>query len=242
VNNEVINKVQNVVTHSGGNRCTGGLTATPCKELVEWYQTEFKGSANGFLGGISTVTFDGVVQGWAVDSANPTAKVNVVFYINDTGVGIGTSIGSQTANLDGVVPVSSPAYQHSFSFTLPTQYKNGTTHTIYVYANSASPANVLPAASKTFAAFAPTVAGMNYYNNTVKPALNVCASCHFVDYGEQYRALAFPSPREGGTATNNSLIARPGGLTGHGGGNICGGINGTPCNLFQQWWALEFGP
>lgn len=242
VNNELINKMQNLVTHSGGNRCTAGITATPCKEISDWYQKEFKASANGYLGGISTITFDGTVQGWALDTANPAAKVNVVFYINNSSVGVGTSVGSQMANLDGVVPVSSPAYQHSFSFRLPATYTNGSTNTVFVYVNTATPGNALPSGSKTFAAFSPTVAGMNYYNNTVKPALTICSNCHFVDYAEQYRALAFPSPRDGGTATNNALIQRPGGVVGHGGGNICGGINGTPCNLFQQWWALEFGP
>lgn len=187
------------------------------------------------------MTFDGVVQGWAKDNANPNAKVTVVFHINDTGVGMGTSIGTQTADQNGLVSTSSPAYQHSFAFTLPDVYRNGKPHTVNVYAYTATAANMLPTGSKAYTAYAQTVAGKNYFDTTVKPAaMTSCGNCHIIDYNAQYQALSYPAPFNGGTATNNSLIGHPAGLISHPGGNVCGGVNGNPCSLFQQWWKLEF--
>lgn len=240
-NNELVNKIQNIINHGGANRCSGGITASPCKEITEWWASEFSGGGStggAYLGSLDTVDATGNVAGWASDPANPNAKISVLLYVNDTGSGLGTLVGTVLANQPGVG--TGPSFGHSFTFTLPDAYRNGTSHRLYAYAVAAQSGNLLSNAPKTYTAYAPRAAGMNYFNNTVKPLMSRCMSCHNVDYNIQYYSLLSPAPSQGGTATNNLLINKPSAAVNHGGGNVCGGQNGSPCREFQEWWRLEF--
>jgi hypothetical protein len=240
--NNLINRMQGLIAHTGSNQCLGGIAATPCKEVVEWYQKEFPGapSAAGFSGGIDTVTELGVVYGWAQNVNNPAAIITVLLYANGP-VGAGTPIGSIAANQVGPGGLGTG---HYFAFDLPAAYKNGASHTLHAYATTAVAANLLPLSPKTFVAYTPRAAGMTYYTNTLKPLLvNRCASCHSpidLEYTSKYLDLINPTPAAGGTSLNNTLINKSVGGDGHGGGNICGNKNNSPCAQMQQWWLLEF--
>ncbi len=242
VNNQLINKMQNIVSHSGGtNVCPLGVTTAPCKDVIDWWTFETKQTAGGFLGSLDSAAPFGTVYGWAANLSSPASLVTVYFYHNDTATGLGTLIGSTVANLPGPNNVG-PSVGHYFSFTVPAQFRDGAVHQLYAYAAEAKPENVLPGAPLTYASYNQNPAAKVYFNNTVKPAMTACMSCHTVDYDIFYYALIAPAKYQGGTALNNTLINKPSLTIPHGGGNVCGGKNGSPCNLFQTWWTMEFGP
>lgn len=242
VNNQLINKMQSIIAHSGGtNVCPSGVTATPCKEITEWWSVETKQTASGYLGSIDSALAHGTIYGWAASVANPGAILTVYFYHNDTGVGLGTLIGSATANLAGPNNVG-PSVGHYFNFTVPAQFRDGVVHKLYAYAAEAKPENALPSSGLQYASYNQNPAARTYFNNTVKPAMTACAACHSVEYDLFYYALITPPKYQGGTALNNNIINKPTNTIMHGGGNVCGNKNASPCSLFQTWWTMEFGP
>ena len=90
------------VTHTGGDRCTDGVNAAPCKDLIDWWHVEFGedvGSGQK-LGRITDVTALGKVYGYAFDPADTTQAVTVKFYA-DGDKDTGTAAGSTVANFDG---------------------------------------------------------------------------------------------------------------------------------------------
>lgn len=240
LNNALINRMQGIISHTGGNTCFTGVAQTPCAEVIAWWNTENPGapSGAGFIGGIDLINETGTVYGWAQNVNNPTAAVNVIFY--DGPAGTGTLIGNVTANQVGP---GGPGLNHYFTYDLPAAYRNGTNRTLYAYAASAIAANQLPASPKNYVAYTPRAAGQTYYTNTLRPMLvNRCAGCHSqteLDYQFKYYDLISPTPAAGGTALNNKLINKAAGMA-HNGGNICGNKNTAPCSQIQQWWILEF--
>lgn len=238
-NNDLIKKMQNLVTHTGGNRCLQGINATPCKEIIEWWQTEYKTSAAGIAGSIDSIDALGQVYGWASSISDPN-PITVLFYISDSPTDMGVMVGSVVANLQGPTNIG-PSAGKTFSFVIPEAYRDGRFHYLHAFGGQAAAANLIPGTPKQFGAYVGRQAGRNYYEQTVRPAMmNRCSACHVIDYATQFYSLVRPSPLEGGTATNNQLINKPSGVEVHGGGNICGGQNGSPCSLFQEWWRLEF--
>ncbi len=233
VNNNLINKVQNIITHTGGNFCLpSGIQISPCSEIVAWWQTEFKMGNAGFSGGIDSITATGDVTGSAIDAKNPTAQVSVFFYINGP-VGTGTSLGS----------VLTSGTDHLFTFSVPTAFRDGKPHDLYAYGTAATTNNLLPGAPKTLVAYSQKAVGMTFYNASLLPQLQTkCKNCHQVSYSLHYFSLLKPTPFAGGTATNNELINKASGSVSHGGGNLCGTKNSSPCLEMQTWWAKEFGP
>ncbi len=104
-------------------------------------------------------------------------------------------------------------------------------------------------------------AGLAFYNSNVVPAITGanCDNCHYqANIGPTppqvpYAVFIYNDilPRLGtyvgaGTpaALNSLLISKPTLTNGqtHGGGLQCATANSSPCNVFQQWWAIEFGP
>ena len=114
--------------------------------------------------------------------------------------------------------------------------------TAYIFmAIPAEAINLLPGMPVSYTAYTPSAAGISYFNQNVIPALaNSCAACHSTNLEAQFAGLLTPTPANGGTATNNSLVIKGSGGDGHGGGNVCGGQNGSPCSQFQTWWDIEF--
>jgi hypothetical protein len=240
-NNYLINKLQNFVTHTGGDQCAlSGPLASPCKEVMQWWATEKASAASGIEGNLMVLGGNSL-SGWAIDVANPSGGVNVSIYV-DGAVGSGTLLTTIQANGNNL---NGAGFQqgHSFIYTLPSTYANGTAHTIYAYGNTPSVNSLFPGPAKSLTGFGQSVAGMNYYNNTVKPLLvNKCSRCHIVDYDSQWTYLVSPAPNAGGTATNNTLINKASNTVSHGGGNICGSMSQSPCLEMQTWWHDEFGP
>jgi hypothetical protein len=242
--NGLLDKIRNVQSHGGGNRCTAGLAATPCKELIAWWQFEMgddddqggTAPSAGKGGKIFDVSSLGRVLGWAADQGDQAAQVTVALYL-DGAKGTGTAVGTvkaDKAGADGNTPGD-----HAFQFDLPETARNGKPHKLYAYVDDV----LIGGAAFTFTSYAFTKAGRDYYEANVKGQLAQCAGCHTVSYEQQYYSMIAPSPAQGGTATNNQLINKPSQTNGvsHGGGQRCTSANAAPCTQFQQWWKLEFG-
>lgn len=246
-NNQLINKIRNIVSHAGGNRCPQGLTDTVCNMVRGWWDQEHPtvtptpNPTNLPVGQITSVTNMGKVTGWAADPDSLTSAVTVNFYV-DGPSGTGVQIGSTIANLSGFNGGYSG--NHAFQFFIPVTYRDGTTRTLYAAISDNAMDVALSGSPVSFTAYASTVEGFNYYENTLKPQLTSrCASCHTIGYDQHFSSLLNPPPVSGGTATNNEMINMPNGRhsgNNHPGGNICGTKDGVPCSLIQTWWNLEF--
>jgi len=237
--NGLLRKVRNIDTHGGGDRCRDlGPTTTPCKELMDWWRLEF-GADAGLDGKAQGVTSLGDVTGYAVDTRDESALLTVRIYVDDADGG-GTPAVEGLANASGF----DGGYKgdHAFRLTLPAAARDGKQHTLYLFAVVGGKEEPI-GTGVTYTAWTPKAAGRTYFTNTIQPVLqNRCGTCHPVSYDQQYVSLIAPTPTMGGTALNNELINRANGSDGHPGGNLCGTKNGSPCNLFQTWWGMEFGP
>lgn len=241
--NGFYDKVRNISAHTGGDRCSSNPTASPCLEIMDWWRAEFGDGAGGGgvdapRGKITDVTTLGEVHGYAYDPTDTTMAVTVNLY-GDGPKGSGTLIASVVANQagsDGDTPGN-----HAFIYQLPAAWRDGQSHGLHVYiGDSDEPMATTP---RAYTAYSFSTAGRNFYNANVRTALNSCTGCHTITYEQQFYSLIAPSPALGGTATNNQLINKPAQVNGvrHGGGMRCNGINASPCNVIQQWWAIEFG-
>jgi len=240
VDNKLIRKAQGFDSHTGGNQCILGLTSSPCKELIAWWEAEFGIDPNArYAGRVSYITPLGEVSGWVADSKNLNLAVQVRLFA-DGPAGIGVDLGAVTANRPGSA-VGYPG-DHTFQFTLPAAYRNAAPHTLYAYAIGADGNYALQGIPVAFTAYTPKQAGMNYFNATVRPMLQQrCNACHADPvYIDIYNILIAPPPDKGGTALSNFLINKASATESHGGGNICGNKNSAPCLQMQEWWRLEF--
>jgi hypothetical protein len=257
--NELINKIQGIIGHAGGNRCPGGVTDTVCQVVADWYQQEMAAPApspnptpaptptpppvNGVTGAISVITSTGKVTGYAGDSTDPNKTLGVNFYLDGpSGAGIlltNTPIQANLAGFNGGI-----AGAHAFNYFIPILYRDGISHTLYAYADDNGIETELMGSPYTFTAYTSTIEGFNYYNGTVKPLLDQrCSQCHAFTYDQNFSSLLTPSPANGGSMTNNEMINMPSGSSmgnNHPGGNICGTKDNSPCVEIQMWWDLEF--
>lgn len=113
----------------------------------------------GWLDSVNTT--NGNASGWSFDPDNSSASNTVHFYI-DGPAGSGTYIGQAAADLPR--PDINAAYSisgnHGFEFTIPTQYLDGTQHTIYAYGidiAGGDPNSHLQGSPKTFVPSSPAV-------------------------------------------------------------------------------------
>lgn len=245
-NNDLLNKMRGMDSHSGGDRCgASGPDASPCLEVVQWWEKEFGQGQGGNIPGsplkgkLESIGATGDVAGFALDSTQTAATSTVMIYIDRTAGG-GSADFTLTANQSGAA--GGYPGNHRFAGTLPDAFRDGKDHTANAYVVVNGTATLLQSGTLAYRAWAPTAAGQSYYNATVRPVLQTrCASCHVIQYASQYAALIGPAPNQGGTVTNNDMINFPAGMNNHPGGNLCGTKSGSPCNLIQQWWNLEFG-
>ncbi len=237
-NNDLINKVQGLISHFGNNQCNNGINAPPCSTITDWWQFEFQTQSSGIIGRVEQVSPLGQVIGWTLDTRNPTQTFNAVVYVGGP-VGTGTLVGSYPANQPGL---GGQGAGHYFIFNLPNNLRDGQLRDLYVYGQSAVAANVLQGAPVRFAAYLPRAAAQTYYESTVRPALQTsCGNCHGTpDYNSNYLSLVSPTPAEGATSSTNRLVQKPSGQITHGGGTICANANAGPCALIQEWWRREF--
>jgi len=223
------------------NNCAGQLSTI---ESVEGLETSSQapppssGSTPNLqlVARLDSISSDGKAYGYAQNSRDKAKQIKVLFYVNAP-VGTGTYVGEATAN--GNSPGTYTG--HYFSFQIPAEFANGKSQKLYVYGVSAKPENLILPSPMTFASYTPKAEA--YFNQNIALTTGAdCARCH----GWSYRSLYFgplinPTPFGGGTATNNRLIRKVGGLEGHGGGNFCpGGIDTGICANLQAWWHAEF--
>lgn len=228
----LVKKMRAVTPHSGGNRCQDkGPTGTPCKEVLAWWRLE-NGADAGLAGDLVEVTAAGEVRGFAVNVNDVAAVLSVELRVDGKAVLTLTADGTgEDGGFDGM---------HGFKGMLPAALRDGKERDLSAFVEIGGK-EVQVGATKHFAAYTPRTAGRTYFANTVAPALQgKCASCHSVQYEVQYAALLEKPKFLGGTATDNEMINRPSGAVAHPGGNICGSKSGSPCNLLQQWWTIEF--
>ncbi len=240
--NGMIRKMRALVAHAGSDRCREkGPAATPCKEVMEWWRLEL-GADSGLVGKLVQVTALGDVSGYAVASDDVAEVLSVELHV-DVGVdGPAAMTPVLTLTADQAGEDAGYEGQHAFRGSLPAELRDGKERDLTAWVEKDGKLLQLGAKVR-FAAYAPKDAGKTYYQNTVMPALQGrCGSCHLVSYEQHYGSLINKAPFQGGTAMDNELINRAAGGDAHPGGNICGGKAGTPCNLLQQWWGLEFGP
>ena len=236
-NNKMYNNARGVPPHNNGDFCfnDNNGSVTPCKEIRNWVLMEYPLFTDGYAGRVSYITILGRVRGWALDTADMNAVLDVLVYV-DGPVGTGTLIGTYPANGVGNGVESG----HVFEFDLPNNFRDGRPHSLYIYAVSAEPANILPNMPKTYTAFSGSPDGMTHFTNNLQGQLaNRCGNCHNWTYESSFYSLVNPSPLANGTAASNELINKAAGQ-GHGGGNICGNRNASPCSEMQQWWNIEF--
>lgn len=237
VNNNFINRPQGLNGHT--NNCSAGLLATPCKEIMAWWEAEYGRDTSGrFVGQLEYVSSTGNISGWAVDVDNINSAVQVRVYA-DGAAGTGTLLTTLSANQSGS-PTTYPG-NHAFVYDLPAAYRNAQPHDLYIYIVSGAQNFVLQGTPIRYTAYTPRAAGMQYFQQTVAPLLQSnCGSCHGVDYMYFYYSLLNLPPHLGGTATDNLLINKPSATVTHGGGNRCGNKNSAPCLQIQEWWRREF--
>ncbi len=240
-NNGLIDKVRNLVSHTGGNQCPGGINDTPCKEISAWWVLENGGSTNpppnnglAIRGGIEYNSVNGLLSGFAADPARLNDIATVTFYI-DGAKGVGTMIGSVSANLSSF----DPNYPNrAFNFQLPNMYLDGRSHNIYAYGRTNAVAEIL--LLNTYFVSISYAKSANWSNSAVANNIrNTCNSCHDLDMQTAYDMVANPLKAKGGTSTNNDLYrfaSNAGGV--HGGGNVCNRNN--VCQSIPSYWTQEF--
>lgn len=86
-------------------------------------------------GTFDEITSVGVMRGWTLDRNDSSASTQVHVYLNGQAGQGGTLIGSTTANLPrpDVNQALGVTGNHGFEFSIPSQYRNGTTYSAYVY-------------------------------------------------------------------------------------------------------------
>jgi cytochrome c553 len=225
------------------NYCGGdvGGSVSPCLELVSWMKIEKPSlSVSGIVGSIESVDVFGVVSGYAIDLNNRSTAIQVVAYFNGP-VGTGELIGSFLAN--GAASAGTIQNGHKFTFNLAPQYRPGALRQIYIYAGTAAENNKLPNSPRGYIAHTPTAAGLDYFTQTVSPRITQnCSGCHgndWNDYKRSFSRLVGPDSTTFaiGSATNNSLYSHARGVDHP--VNLCNG-NNSICDLFVNWWNLEF--
>ncbi|HEX5429453.1 MAG TPA: dockerin type I repeat-containing protein, partial [Patescibacteria group bacterium] len=99
-------------------------------------------------------TSDGVVRGWTVDLDSSTSANDVQIFFNGP-VGTGTRVFSGPtsilrADVNSSLGISG---NHGFEFTIPTSYRDGKSHSVYVYGidiNDSTKSTLLTGSPKSF--------------------------------------------------------------------------------------------
>ena len=96
------------------------------------------------VGNLENIDSNGIASGWAYDPDASSQSITVHFYV-DGPPGTGTLVTFISANIlrSDVNATYNIHGSHGFSGSIPTQYKDGKQHTLYVYPiDTASPPNI----------------------------------------------------------------------------------------------------
>lgn len=232
--------------HPGGDRCASSQNI--CDLIVEfgqfWYEDD--GSVAppdpefGFLhvqaiNGASN--FQGLISGWAFNSAQPDEQVMVEIFNGP--METGTLLVTDTANRQGLLPGKTiPPGNHKFAVQIPAaMIDHGNEMDIYAYAVINGERMLIGNAKETYY----SLQDPDFFNQQVAGSVTAgsCGNCH-ASWTLQgvYETMVIPKPSNGGTATNNKFYLAITNANGHSGGNQGAAL----ANLLRQWWEAEFGP
>lgn len=226
--------------HPNNDPCLAGLNSSPCKEVAEWWDVEFKDQAEKAsdrplttIGEIRFVSPDGQVEGWAVDPKNLGSTVSVNIYIGET------LLQSVEANED--IYDNDNDGPHGFSLSLGEAYKNGQNFQLKAKSLISGQEMELASSPYDFAALPKTVQGRTYFDDNLDNLIKANCGCHgnSLSYDYSWIRLATPLSTNNGSATNNRFYDKASGQVQHQGGNSCNG-NAT-CDGIAAWWQQEFG-
>lgn len=224
----LIQKLTGQTSHTGGTQCES-LESTPCKQLKELYLQLTPEGNGGAYGAITGSGNDGTLYGHAIDPADKSAAVEVVFYSAPSDEG-GVLLGSTTARPSQFDSTAKPSFTYQID---PAKLTSGETVSVYGYAKFGDELQLLQGSPYALTAYFPK--GNALFEQA---RFNPCSGCHGgYTYETWYTALLSPTPKAGGTATTNLLYRKASG-TDHPGGNQCAGT--TLCDYIESWWAEEF--
>ena len=248
--NAFYTRVSNVNNdHPGGDRCA--IDQTICDDIIEfgqlWYEDD--GSLAAGSGGFGFLNVDviragyqGWINGWAYDAAQPDEQFMVEIY-NGT-IDAGTLLVSTLAN-GMATPLSGASIPpgHEFEVKIPdAMIASGIEMDIHAYAIVGGVPQLVGNIKETF--YVPSAEGAAFFNANIAAAVqpNDCGGCHSAgrDLEGIFSSMVNPKPSNGGTATNNIFYQTIADIIDHSGGDVRG--QGNIGNLIQQWWDIEFGP
>lgn len=128
--------------------CPSGVTGV--QQMTEWYVVNnvtsnkliwyFQCSATNVtnaytpVGSLSGIDASGTATGWAADPDSSSTPITVHFYVDGAAGQGGTYAGSAVANLANASANSAGyAGNHGYSFSIPSQWRDGKPHTLYVH-------------------------------------------------------------------------------------------------------------
>ncbi len=234
--------------HAGGTDfCSGSLGNLPCLELLTWCEKEGCSSAGGSggnsppAGRVDRVSSRGVIEGWARDFDQRTTPVNVEIYADGVS-GVGSFLGTTVANR--AYASIDASGNIGFQYQIPENYKNGSSHTYYIYAQDSQSASTYAQVSgspKTVTLYSPRSNAESLYNSSVLPLLTSrCGSCHGrFEYSSMFYDFFLNSSGNPSGATTHSLYQRISGAVSHTGGTHCGGADNL-CPKLQTVYSTQF--
>jgi hypothetical protein len=245
VKNSLVGKMVNVIRHSGGDVCPGGLGDPACKAVLDWYEKE-RGTISERAAlvkpvpannGITGITDRGTINGWATNPANLAETVQVKLYIDGDNNSGKTPI-TFTANQEGYD--SGADGGHAFSGNLPDEVIDSKQHRAFFYFVVGGTETAMNGSPMTFYAYKPNLArGKPFFDSTIASAISGCG-CHTdSSYERRFVSLLSPTPDKGGNRDNNVFIKKISGGLPHTGGTFC---TGALCDNVKLWWDREFGP
>ena len=121
----------------------------------------------GAFGTLNSVSYDGVVSGWALDLDSPNTSITVSYSIDGNPASAGSLVASlYRADVKAAYPMVSGA--HGFSFRIPDAYMDGLEHTLRISAvdQQGHHSPLLTNAPKTFRLAMPAVYRAGVFSGT----------------------------------------------------------------------------
>lgn len=122
---------------------------------------------SGAFGTLNTLSYDGVVSGWALDLDSPNTSITVSYTIDGNPASAGSFVaGYYRADVKAAYPMVSGS--HGFSFRIPEAYMDGLEHTLRIYAvdQQGHHSPLLTNAPKTFRLAMPSVYRAGVFSGT----------------------------------------------------------------------------
>lgn len=192
----------------------------------------------GFRGKVETISGFGEMKGWAYNGDDLNEILTIRYYIDDDLGAVFAEVLADKKHDDPMTPNG-----HGLSHKIEGRFCDGIEHKVFFHIVAGEALTAALKAPKSFTCFAPSAAGREFFDVEVRPRLqNECSSCHEIKYEALFYTLATPTPADGGTPEENTLIDRASGIA-HDAGDFCAGFRFlSPCEDIKAWWTAEFAP